>query len=172
MSPIALAALYSLVIFLAGVLVATPLHAQVVQTGDPIKRGLSASDFPRAKQLVPGVYSYEALRAGDPRRVFRAAGRKPLGAIRGEFLLDHLLVVSLPASDRGVSPHIQAEDVEVGGIHGRQTLDRLRHVIRVSRWGRRVAPAPPRPGPTARQSPDLYAAVKAVILLEGGRAHH
>src|SRR5262245_19047656 len=38
----------------------------LVQTGDPAKRGLKESDFPRSKQLVPGVYSYEALRNGDP----------------------------------------------------------------------------------------------------------
>jgi hypothetical protein len=37
-----------------------------VQTGDPAKRGLAPTDFPRTKQLAPGVYSYEALRAGDP----------------------------------------------------------------------------------------------------------
>ena len=37
-----------------------------VKTGDPVKRGLSAADFPRTRQLAPGVYSYEALRAGDP----------------------------------------------------------------------------------------------------------
>src|ERR1051325_8700467 len=36
-----------------------------VQTGDPAKRGLSQSDFPRTKALAPNVYSYEALRAGD-----------------------------------------------------------------------------------------------------------
>src|ERR1044072_4374839 len=40
--------------------------AQVMNTGDPVKRGLSERDFPRARQLTPGVYSYEALRAGDP----------------------------------------------------------------------------------------------------------
>jgi len=40
-----------------------------------------------------------------------------------------LLVVSLPASDSGGSPHTQAEDVEVGGIRGREALDRLRNVI-------------------------------------------
>jgi glyoxylase-like metal-dependent hydrolase (beta-lactamase superfamily II) len=57
-----------LVASLIGLVSAIPLRAQVVQTGDPIKRGLSAADFPRAKQLVPGVYSYEALRAGDPGR--------------------------------------------------------------------------------------------------------
>jgi glyoxylase-like metal-dependent hydrolase (beta-lactamase superfamily II) len=37
-----------------------------LQTGDRAKRGLAATDFPRAKQLEPGVFSYEALRAGDP----------------------------------------------------------------------------------------------------------
>ena len=42
------------------------LRAQVTQTGDVAKRGLKPSDFPRARQLAPGVYSYEALRAGDP----------------------------------------------------------------------------------------------------------
>jgi predicted AAA+ superfamily ATPase len=40
-----------------------------------------------------------------------------------------LLVVSLPASDTGGSPHTQAEDVEVGGIRGREALDRLRNVV-------------------------------------------
>ncbi|MHB8417049.1 MAG: Swt1 family HEPN domain-containing protein [Myxococcales bacterium] len=40
-----------------------------------------------------------------------------------------LLVVSLPASDTGGSPHIQADDVEVGGARGREALDRLRNVI-------------------------------------------
>jgi len=40
--------------------------AQVINTGDVIKRGLTERDFPRARQLSPGVYSYEALRAGDP----------------------------------------------------------------------------------------------------------
>ncbi|HEY4130956.1 MAG TPA: MBL fold metallo-hydrolase [Gemmatimonadaceae bacterium] len=51
-----------------GMFAAVAAHAQVA-TGDPVKRGLSEKDFPRAKQLEPGVYSYEALRAGD-------AGRK------------------------------------------------------------------------------------------------
>ena len=37
-----------------------------MNTGDLVKRGLTERDFPRARQLVPGVYSYEALRAGDP----------------------------------------------------------------------------------------------------------
>jgi glyoxylase-like metal-dependent hydrolase (beta-lactamase superfamily II) len=40
--------------------------AQVMNTGDPAKRGLTERDFPRARQLTAGVYSYEALRAGDP----------------------------------------------------------------------------------------------------------
>ncbi len=39
--------------------------AQTMNTGDPVKRGLSEKDFPRARQLAPNVYSYEALRAGD-----------------------------------------------------------------------------------------------------------
>lgn len=40
-----------------------------------------------------------------------------------------LLVVSLPASDTTGSPHIQADDAEVGGIRGREALDRLRNVV-------------------------------------------
>ncbi|MBN1365905.1 MAG: DUF499 domain-containing protein [Syntrophaceae bacterium] len=40
-----------------------------------------------------------------------------------------LLVISLPASDAGPSPHTQADDVEVGGQRGREALDRLRNVI-------------------------------------------
>ncbi|HSA33786.1 MAG TPA: Swt1 family HEPN domain-containing protein [bacterium] len=40
-----------------------------------------------------------------------------------------LLIVSLPASDTHGSPHAQAEDAEVGGIRGREALDRLRNVI-------------------------------------------
>ena len=39
-----------------------------------------------------------------------------------------LLVISLPASDTS-SPHVQADDVEVGGQRGREALDRLRNVI-------------------------------------------
>jgi glyoxylase-like metal-dependent hydrolase (beta-lactamase superfamily II) len=42
------------------------LSGQVRQTGDVAKRGLAPTDFPRTKQLAPGVYSYEALRGGDP----------------------------------------------------------------------------------------------------------
>jgi predicted AAA+ superfamily ATPase len=40
-----------------------------------------------------------------------------------------LLVISLPASDTTGSPHAQADDVEVGGIRGREALDRLRNVV-------------------------------------------
>ena len=40
-----------------------------------------------------------------------------------------LLVVSLPASDTGTSPHAEADDVEVGGIRGRDALSRLRNVV-------------------------------------------
>ena len=40
-----------------------------------------------------------------------------------------LLVVSLPASDTPGSPHTQADDVEVGGLRGRDALARLRNVV-------------------------------------------
>jgi predicted AAA+ superfamily ATPase len=40
-----------------------------------------------------------------------------------------LLVVSLPASDTSGSPHTQADDVEVGGVRGREALERLRNVV-------------------------------------------
>ena len=40
-----------------------------------------------------------------------------------------LLVVSLPASDTAGSPHAVVDDVEVGGIRGREALDRLRNVV-------------------------------------------
>lgn len=40
-----------------------------------------------------------------------------------------LLVISLPASDATGSPHTQADDVEVGGIRGREALNRLQNVI-------------------------------------------
>jgi predicted AAA+ superfamily ATPase len=40
-----------------------------------------------------------------------------------------LLVISLPASDTGGSPHTQADDVEVGGQRGREALDRLSNVV-------------------------------------------
>jgi len=40
-----------------------------------------------------------------------------------------LLLISLPASDGGPSPHTQADDVEVGGQRGRDALERLRNVV-------------------------------------------
>ncbi|MGD0658934.1 MAG: Swt1 family HEPN domain-containing protein [Syntrophorhabdales bacterium] len=40
-----------------------------------------------------------------------------------------LLVISLPASDTPGSPLAQVDDVEVGGIRGREALDRLRNVV-------------------------------------------
>jgi len=40
-----------------------------------------------------------------------------------------LLVISLPSSDTGVSPHGQADDAEVGGQRGREALNRLRNVV-------------------------------------------
>jgi predicted AAA+ superfamily ATPase len=40
-----------------------------------------------------------------------------------------LLVISLPASDTSGSPHTQTDDVEVGGVRGREALDRLRNVV-------------------------------------------
>jgi len=40
-----------------------------------------------------------------------------------------LLVISLPASDTSGSPHAVVDDVEVGGVRGREALDRLRNVV-------------------------------------------
>jgi len=40
-----------------------------------------------------------------------------------------LVVISLPASDSSGSPHAQAEDVEVGGLRGREALNRLKNVV-------------------------------------------
>ena len=40
-----------------------------------------------------------------------------------------MLVISLPASDTSGSPHTQTDDVEVGGIRGREALERLRNVV-------------------------------------------
>lgn len=36
-------------------------HADVVRTSNPAERGLTEADFPRTKELAPGVYAYEAL---------------------------------------------------------------------------------------------------------------
>lgn len=40
-----------------------------------------------------------------------------------------LLVISLPASDTTGSPHTHADDAEVGGVRGREALERLRNVV-------------------------------------------
>jgi predicted AAA+ superfamily ATPase len=92
-----------------------------------------------------------------------------------------LLVISLPASDTQGSPHTQADDVEVGGIRGREALERLRNVVgRVeSSWRPATAEEgfeivrrrlfEPLPGPeafkqrdvTARAFADLYRAQAA-----------
>ena len=40
-----------------------------------------------------------------------------------------LLVISLPASESAASPHTQADDIEVGGIRGREALSRLQNVV-------------------------------------------
>jgi glyoxylase-like metal-dependent hydrolase (beta-lactamase superfamily II) len=41
---------------------------QIVRTGDPAKRGLRESDFPRTQELAPGVFSYEQLRSAGAER--------------------------------------------------------------------------------------------------------
>jgi glyoxylase-like metal-dependent hydrolase (beta-lactamase superfamily II) len=43
------------------------LH-DVVRTGDPAKRGLRETDFPRIQKLADGVYSYEQLRSAGAER--------------------------------------------------------------------------------------------------------
>ena len=40
-----------------------------------------------------------------------------------------LLLISLPASETTGSPHVQADDVEVGGVRGREALEHLRNVV-------------------------------------------
>ena len=42
---------------------AEPPSENQVRTADPLQRGLSEADFPRTKEIAPGVYSYEQLRA-------------------------------------------------------------------------------------------------------------
>ncbi len=41
-------------------------QSNLIQTGDLATRGLKDSDFPRVKELAPGVYSYEAAGVADP----------------------------------------------------------------------------------------------------------
>jgi glyoxylase-like metal-dependent hydrolase (beta-lactamase superfamily II) len=55
--------------WLAAILLLSIASAQaVVRTGDPVKRGLRESDFPRIQELAKDVYSYEQLRSvGDER---------------------------------------------------------------------------------------------------------
>jgi predicted AAA+ superfamily ATPase len=53
-----------------------------------------------------------------------------------------LLVISLPASDSATSsPHTHADDVEVGGIRGRDALDRLSNAVGRVAWSWRPATA-------------------------------
>ena len=40
-----------------------PVSEGPVRTADPFRRGLTEADFPRIRELAPGVYSYEQLRA-------------------------------------------------------------------------------------------------------------
>ena len=40
-----------------------------------------------------------------------------------------LVVISLPASDTAASPHVQADDVEIGGVRGRAALERLHNAV-------------------------------------------
>jgi glyoxylase-like metal-dependent hydrolase (beta-lactamase superfamily II) len=50
-------------ILVAVAVAALAAPSQVVRTGDPIKRGFTAADFPRVQKLAEGVYSYEQLRS-------------------------------------------------------------------------------------------------------------
>jgi cyclase len=53
-------------VFLVATWAVPPAAQQVVRTGDPYKRGLKDTDFPRIQKLAVNVYSYEQLRsAGD-----------------------------------------------------------------------------------------------------------
>ena len=38
------------------------------RTGDVFDRGLTQADFPRTRELAPGIYTYEDLRASEPKR--------------------------------------------------------------------------------------------------------
>jgi cyclase len=57
-----------LAVLACAALVAAAAAQQVVRTGDPVKRGLKESDFPRVQKLADGVYSYEALRSAGSER--------------------------------------------------------------------------------------------------------
>jgi cyclase len=54
-----------LFLILAPALLQSP---EIVRTGDPAKRGLSESDFPRIQTLAPGIHSYEQLRSAGAER--------------------------------------------------------------------------------------------------------
>ena len=49
-------------------LTAVAAQTPVVRTGDPAKRGLAESVFPRIQKLADGVYSYEQLRSAGAER--------------------------------------------------------------------------------------------------------
>ncbi|MDF1505186.1 MBL fold metallo-hydrolase [Roseisolibacter sp. H3M3-2] len=56
----------TLALALAAPAAAQAPRAPVARAGDVATRGLAERDFPRARQLAPGVYAYEALRGADP----------------------------------------------------------------------------------------------------------
>ena len=49
-------------------LTAFAAQTPIVRTGDPVKRGLAESVFPRIQKLADGVYSYEQLRSAGSER--------------------------------------------------------------------------------------------------------
>ena len=49
-------------------LTAFAAQTPIVRTGDPVKRGLAESVFPRIQKLADGVYSYEQLRSAGAER--------------------------------------------------------------------------------------------------------
>ena len=55
----------ALVLFALALSLPNPTSADVIRTGNPAERGLTEDDFPRTKELAPGVYTYEAL-TGPP----------------------------------------------------------------------------------------------------------
>jgi len=61
------AALLCTALTLVSLIAAAP-QTPVVRTGDPAKRGLPESAFPRIQKLAEGVYSYEQLRSAGTER--------------------------------------------------------------------------------------------------------
>ena len=48
-------------------LFAVQAQAENMNSSDPVTRGIDVSQFPRTKQIAPGVYTFEAFRAsGEP----------------------------------------------------------------------------------------------------------